>query len=107
MEQFAQGDKVQLKRGRFNSTGLNPTEFYMVGAVCDLPQPDDYYVDPSYWSDPRYTWAKEKTVLDVAGHPQVIFLEDVFLPPNTSTLVEDPEGKNRSSFSGAWFQKVA
>jgi hypothetical protein len=106
-ETFTKGDKVRLKK---KSAGLklSPDEVYIIGAVQDLLLPNKHYVDPYYWDDPKWSWARDKTRLQVAGHPQVVFLNDVLRPKmDIPPMNEDPEGQGRCSFSGAWFEKVA
>ncbi len=106
-ETFAKGDKVRLKEND-PATGLSPDGVYTIGAVQDLCLPDTYYVHPHCWDDPKWSWARNKTRLQIAGHPQVVFLDGVLRPKmDIPPMNEDPEGQGRSSFSGAWFEKVA
>jgi hypothetical protein len=105
-KKFVKGDKVRLKN-RDSTISLSPDKTYTVSAVRDLSQPDKYFIDPELWDDPEFSWARWKTRLQVAGHPQLIFLKGVLYPkkdmPSTS---KDPEAR-RHGFSGAWFRKVA
>ncbi len=106
-EMFAKGDKVRLKK-KDAAIGLSSDEVHTIGAVQDLFLPNDYYVDPCYWGDPKWSWARRKTRLQVAGHPQIVFLDGVLRPKmDTPPMNEDPEGQGRCSFSGAYFEKVA
>ena len=102
---FKAGTKVRFKPNRWNPENDLPADgIFVVGAVVSLPNPDHYYVDPHYWDTTKYAWAREKTRLDVARHPQVVFLDGV---PACNTglphFPSDPENKNRRAFSGAWF----
>ncbi len=49
---------------------------------------------------------KPITALEAAGHPQRVFFDGVFQDPLITWPSGDPEGLNRSSFSGAWFELV-
>lgn len=106
--EFKVGDKVRFSAKRGNPTGDLPTDgTFTIGAVIPLQDPNGYYVDPYYW-DCGWEWAREKTRLDVAGHPQVVFLEGV---PEYNTGFPDyshadPDNKKRRSFSGFYFEKV-
>lgn len=105
-ETFAKGDKVRLKK-KDAASGLSAGEVYTVGVVQDLFLPNGYYVDRYYWNDPKWSWARNKTRLQVAGHPQAVFLDGVLRPEmEIPPMNEDPEGQGRCSFSGAWFEKV-
>ena len=103
---FEAGQPVRLKPGSIPYPDLSHGAVYVVGCVIPLPNPDEYYVDPEYWNCEGWKWARKKTRLWVAGHPQVVFLED--LPEISESLLRyhDPEGKGRRSCSGAWFVPV-
>ncbi len=107
-ETFVKGDRVRLLAGIEPSVvGLSTGEVYIIGAVQPLSFPDRHYVDSHYWDAPEWSWARDKTRLQVAGHPQVIFLEGISSPRmNIPPMNEDPEGQGRCGFSGAWFEKV-
>lgn len=105
-ETFSKGDKVRFKKDPI-SKDLSMSKIYTVGAIQGLFLPDKHYVDPYYWDDERWSWARNKTRLQVAGHSQVVFLDGVFRPKmDIPPMNEDPEGQGRCSFSGAWFEKV-
>jgi hypothetical protein len=104
-EKFAKGDKVRLKKGN-PAIRLSPRKTYTVCKVQDLSQPDKYYVDPELWDDQDFSWARNKTRLQMAGHPQVVFLKGVLYPKkDMPPISKDPEAR-RHGFSGAWFKKV-
>ncbi|MEK7136226.1 MAG: hypothetical protein AAB821_01405 [Patescibacteria group bacterium] len=106
-ERFTKGDKVRLKK-KSSVTRLSADEVYTIGTVQDLFLPNKHYVDPYCWDDPKWSWARDKTRLQVAGHQQVVYLEGVLRPKmDIPPMNEDPEGQGRYSFSGAWFEKVA
>lgn len=107
---FEKGDRVTFREEEgwhLLDDDLDPDQAYVVGAIADLPNPNDYYVDSAYWDDPKWAWARGKTRLDVSAHPQVIFLEGVAKLGTLPSFTPDPDNKNRRSFSGSWFQKVA
>jgi len=107
-ETFAKGDKVRLKKEEYIALKLSPDEIYTIGAVQDLSLPNNHYLDPYYWDNPKWSWARNKTRLQIAGHPQVVFLDGVLRPKmDFPPVSEDPEGQGRHSFSGVWFEKVA
>jgi len=102
---FRVNDKVRFRPGWNPADDLPSDGIFTIGAVAQLLRPDDHYVDPYYWGEPKWAWARGKTRLDVAGYSQVVFLEGVpeyetGLPKHTS----DPESKGRCGFSGAWFE---
>ena len=107
-EHFNKGARVVLKSQAVAvSLGLERQELYTVGAVTPLPNPSAWYVDPYYWDNPRWAWATRKTRKDVAGHPQVVFIDGVMrdtefnIPEMTPA---DPEKAGRKGYSGAWFR---
>lgn len=106
-EKFVVGDRVRLKKDRQVGSGLSPDEIFTIGYIQDLLWPNHHYIDSRYWDDEKWEWARNKTRLDVAAHPQVVFLNDVLRPKmDVPPHNEDPGGKGRSSFSGAWFEKA-
>lgn len=104
---FEIGSKVRFRSGRWTPSNDLPEDGVLtIGAVVPLPKPDDYYVDPFYWDTSQYAWAREKTRLEIAGHPQIVFLEGI---PELTSLPKyppDPNGMGRRAFSGAWFEQA-
>jgi len=106
---FEVGDKIRFA-GKYEipCDDLPVDGVFVIGAVVPLPDPDGYYVEEYYWSHPDWEWARGKTRLDVAEHPQVVFLKGV--PKlNTGFPVNppDPENKGRRAFSGVYFELAA
>jgi hypothetical protein len=104
---FEVGNQVRFRPGKWNPANDLPKDgIFVLGAVIPLPNPYGDFVDKYYWDEPEWKWARGKTRLDVATHPQVLYLDGVpeyeLVPPSCP----DPEGKGRRSFSGAWFELV-
>ena len=91
MLRFAKGSKVSLrKKGLPFFPELGGNRVYTVAAVANLPNPDAPYVDPFYWESTA--WATRKTRLEVAGHPQRVFLEGVINQSGLPQDIPDPSG---------------
>ena len=103
---FETGTRVRFKPDRLDPANDLPANgTFVIGAIVPLPNPDGYFVPSCYWETRGWAWARGKTRLDVAGHPQVIFLEGV---SDRATGCPhhplDPDNMGRRGFSGAWFQ---
>lgn len=103
---FKPGDLVTPVSGSASTIGWGKGAVFMVATVTDLSNPNALYVDPFYcdWYE-EWKWARGKTRLEVAGHPQQLFFDE-FVDNSGSSCSNDPEMKHRSSFSGAWFVLV-
>jgi hypothetical protein len=100
---FQPGDKVRRRSDRLDSTFSFPAEGLVISAVADLENPDQFVVDPAYWGWDQFKPYAEKTLLDIAGHPQIIFFDGILNQDGLSSGHRD--GRGRSGFSGAWFEK--
>ena len=102
---FKPGDKVRAAtRYGVPGTGLREGVVYVVAAVAELANPDALYIDSFYcdWYE-KWKWARGMTRLQAAGHPQRLFFDEFQSEAGFSPDTLDPEGKNRKSFSDAWF----
>jgi hypothetical protein len=108
MNEFKAGDKVKFRSDRsVPDTDLSSNGVYTVGAVVPLPSPHQFYVDRFYWDTPTYQWARNKTRLEVAGHGQVVFLDEVYSRDRgLLAYPADPGNLNRRSFSGYYFERA-
>lgn len=107
---FEVGDRIRVRPGLlcpcFSAQGIGSDSVLVVGCVRPLENPEAWAVDPFYWDYPDYAFARGMTRLEMAGHPQVLYLEGIFTDTSLTDLSDDPEGKNRSRFSGYWFEHV-
>lgn len=82
--------------------GRNHTPIMMVGSVRDVQNPLKWSVDPFYWEWEQYQPYAGQTNIGSVGHPQFVYLENTFVSKNG--IDDDPEGKGRACYSGAWFR---
>lgn len=98
---FKPGDRV------IPTMPLRPLEkgaIYQVAAVIDLPNPGGLLLNPHRWAGLSFAeFTGVKTRRDSAGHPQRLFFDE-FLDEDLPSDAPDPEGKNRTGFSGALFK---
>lgn len=107
---FKVGDRIKVRSGLlhpcFSAKGIGPDSVLVVGCVRPLENPEAWAVDPFYWDSPDYAFARGMTRLEMAGHSQVLYLEGIVTDPSLTDLSDDPERKNRSRFSGYWFEHI-
>lgn len=103
MHEFKAGDRVRLVAD-YPLSRPDRNGIYVVGAAVPLPNADEYVVDPQYWDWKQYEGYRKKTNLDLAGHPQVVFLEGVLKLTDLPQNPRDPDNKGRSGFSGKWLE---